>query len=95
VYTKEVGKLNCRRKIEIKELAIVRPEPKVLEHGRQCARTPQAQDVTPSGMMGNEVKVKVDKLTKFISTKYFNKLKFLIVIRRFTEVKSRRSIKTY
>jgi hypothetical protein len=27
--------------------------------------------------MGNEVKV--DKLTKFISTKYFNKLKFLVV----------------
>jgi hypothetical protein len=35
---------------------------KVLEHGRHCARTPQANDVTPSGMMGNEVKVKVDKL---------------------------------
>jgi hypothetical protein len=30
-------------------------------------------------MMGNEVKVKVDKLTKFISTKYFNKLKFLYI----------------
>jgi hypothetical protein len=28
-------------------------------------------------MMGNEVKVKVDKLAKFISTKYFNELKFL------------------
>jgi hypothetical protein len=27
--------------------------------------------------MGNEVKVKVDKFAKFISTKYFNKLKFL------------------
>jgi hypothetical protein len=34
-------------------------------------RTPQAKDITPSGMMGNEVKVKVDKLAKFISTKYF------------------------
>jgi hypothetical protein len=30
-------------------------------------------------MMGNEVKVKVDKLAKFISTKYFNKLTFLFL----------------
>jgi hypothetical protein len=28
-------------------------------------------------MMGNEVKVKVEKFAKFISIKYFNKLKFL------------------
>jgi hypothetical protein len=50
---------------------------KVLEHGRQCARTLQAKDVTPSGMNGNEVKEHVDKFAKFISTKYFNQLKFL------------------
>jgi hypothetical protein len=30
-------------------------------------------------MMGNEVKVKVDKFAKFISTKYFNKLKFRFI----------------